>query len=69
MKDDPSYQFFTDEDFKKILATQGDIQKDVAVASNDLKWIIENYKNQCKELESLKITCENLKTELNNLKG
>jgi hypothetical protein len=66
---DPTYQFFTDEDFKKILTTQGDIQKDVAVANTNLEWIVKNYQNQCKELETLKATCETLKTELGNLKN
>ena len=65
---DPTY-LFTDDDFKKIIATQSDIQKDVAVTGNDLKWIIENYKNQCKEFEALKTTCDNLQKEINNLKN
>lgn len=56
-----SYQFFTDADFKKILDTQGNIQKDVAVAANNLNWIIENYKNQCKEIESLQTEIANIK--------
>jgi uncharacterized membrane protein YukC len=60
---DSTYQFFTEDDFKKILTTQGDIKTDVAVATNDLKWIIDNYKNQCKEIEDLKTTVENLKTD------
>jgi polyhydroxyalkanoate synthesis regulator phasin len=64
-----TYQFFTDEDFKKILNTQGDIQKDVAVAANNLNWIIENYKNQCKEMEQLRTEVDNLKTKYNDLKA
>ena len=66
---DPTYQFFTDEDFKKILTTQGDIQKDVAVANTNLEWIVKNYQNQCKELETLKTTCDTLQKELNSLKS
>jgi dsDNA-specific endonuclease/ATPase MutS2 len=72
---EPSYQFFTDADFKKILSTQSDIQTDVAVATNDLKWIIENYKNQCREIEDIHKRIDKvledhelLKTKYNELK-
>jgi len=66
---DPTYQFFTNEDFKKILSTQGDIQTDVAVANTNLKWIVENYKNQCDEFKKLQTTCDNLTDKYNDLRA
>jgi SMC interacting uncharacterized protein involved in chromosome segregation len=69
MNDQPTYQFFTNEDFKKILATQGTIQTDVALAANNLKWIIENYQNQCKEIAKLEATCQALNEKYNSLRG
>lgn len=62
-------QFFTDADIKTIISTQGEIKTAVAVATNNLTWIIENYKNQCKEIEGLKKDVKDLQDLYNNLKS
>ena len=69
MSDPPTYQFCTEEDFKRIAEAQTRIGVDVAVASNDLRWIIENYKNQCKEIERIQGRCDDLAVKYNTLKG
>jgi hypothetical protein len=73
---DQTYQFFTDADFKKILDTQGNIQTAVAVATNNLEWIVKNYNNQCHEIEELgkridqvSKNYEKLEAKYNDLRG
>jgi tetrahydromethanopterin S-methyltransferase subunit G len=69
MSNPPTYQFCTEEDFKRIADAQARIGTDVAVATNDLRWIIENYKNQCKEIERIQSRCDDLAAKYNTLKG
>lgn len=66
---EPTYQIFTSDDIKKILATQSAIQIDVALAGNNLKWIVENYQNQCKVIDGMQQTCSKLDEKYNALKG
>jgi hypothetical protein len=66
---DQTYQFVTAEDFKKLLSSQGDIKLDVAVAINDLAWIIKTYNNQCKEIEGLQNKIIDLEKNYNTLLG
>jgi t-SNARE complex subunit (syntaxin) len=44
---------FTDDDIKKIIENQGKIQQDIAVAANNLTWIIATYKSQTEEINKL----------------
>lgn len=60
--------YFTDDDIKKISQVQGQIQTDIAVATNNLNWIITTYKNQGVEIESLKNKVEDLRKEIGNIK-
>ena len=59
--------YFTDDDIKKISEVQGQIQTDIAVATNNLNWIITTYKSQGVEIENLKKEIGDLRKELGSI--
>lgn len=64
MTEPKSNHYFTDDDIKQILAVQGQTKADIAVAVNDLKWIIKTYTSQCNEITELQKTIIELDRKL-----
>lgn len=67
MAEQKTNHYFTDDDIKEILKVQGEIQKDIAVAANNLTWMITTYTNQCTEISGLKDDLQKLKDKVDSI--
>jgi hypothetical protein len=65
----PDFHYFSDDDVRQILKVQGDIQTNIAVAANDVKWFIDTYKKQCVEIDGLKTEIKTLHAIIGSLKA
>ena len=65
----PNLHYFTDDDVRQILKVQGDIQTDIAVTANNVKWFISTYKSQLVEIAELKKKIEDLNEKLAAVKN
>lgn len=64
MGEEPTYHRFTDDDISKLITTQSDISANVAVAKNNIEWIVKTYNTQCEKVTTLQKEVGDLKSEI-----